>query len=650
MLVLDKRHEEPVVVALNHEDALTAVTVWVRVLQDVEQVAALDVEDDVLEPDAALRPELRVLRVVPVEVLHSSEDITVVCLRGTHWHRLECAQNEVRNRSSASQRTTKPTQNWPEIADFSLEEFFLWDAVPEIDSSREFGTTFDPFLVFSFVPEPETDLPAGWPTEPVALHFLHQQVESCPDFHREFIEQACRSHPSFFVIESTDPGRSIDLKDILTGRHFHVLEQSASRMLRARDVTFTRVVTAGGASIMLGASPWVIPPSWHLSVIEFRDQLFPRRLMTLADLSKCAIEVRQLYHQVVDAIVNPKLPTLQNTDGDPIEMTTMTYDLGVTAAEAFERLRPLATLRGEAHVDDERYDAAGGFEAAVLTWLKAGNRKHKDWDNTTLGTLRLDGSRLVIEVNSAKRQKRIAKEISKRFGSTPRRCPDGPSGRHVSSGWHGRLDVCGRSAAVGRHLLFERIEPCECADLERGGVPRNARLACVLHLRQSAVQRDDQFLQYPDAIRFAHRFSPDVPGHVSLQAHNGAPQRPMSRQPASLPMRAKSDASSFAIWTTSSIRGSGRTWSGACHRLASENTVRPIAPIATSTTTERTATGAPNPARARTTSESGTTMLGPKVMIFISTTRVATPGGRRSIEGSRIRDSQHRTALDETRA
>ena len=54
----------------------------------------------------------------------------------------------------------------------------------------------------------------------------------------------------------------------------------------------------------------------------------------------------------------------------------------------------------------------------MLTWLKAGNRKHKDWDNTTLGTLRLDGSRLVIEVNSAKRRKRIAKEILQRFGSS----------------------------------------------------------------------------------------------------------------------------------------------------------------------------------------------------------------------------------------
>ncbi len=38
--------------------------------KNVEQVAAFDVKDDVLVHDGALRPELRVLRVVPVEVLH----------------------------------------------------------------------------------------------------------------------------------------------------------------------------------------------------------------------------------------------------------------------------------------------------------------------------------------------------------------------------------------------------------------------------------------------------------------------------------------------------------------------------------------------------------------------------------------------------
>lgn len=147
--------------------------------------------------------------------------------------------------------------------DEAWEEFFLWDIVPETTAdSREFGTTFDPFFVFSFVPDAaDDDLPEGWPTEPLALHVLHQDVESCPDAHREFIEQACRSPASFFVIERTEPGRSIDLKDILTGRHFQVLEQSASRTLRPADVTFTRVVTTGDGAILIGASPWVIPPS-----------------------------------------------------------------------------------------------------------------------------------------------------------------------------------------------------------------------------------------------------------------------------------------------------------------------------------------------------------------------------------------------------
>jgi hypothetical protein len=69
-------------------------------------------------------------------------------------------------------------------------------------------------------------------------------------------------------------------------------------------------------------------------------------------------------------------------------------------------------------VDDGRYDAAAQIEAAVLTWFKAGNRTHKERDHTTLGTLRLDRSRLVIEVNSSRRRERIAKEIARRFGST----------------------------------------------------------------------------------------------------------------------------------------------------------------------------------------------------------------------------------------
>lgn len=74
-------------------------------------------------------------------------------------------------------------------------------------------------------------------------------------------------------------------------------------------------------------------------------------------------------------------------------------------------------LRGEAHVTDETYNASGGLCSATLTWIKAGNRKMKDWDNTTLGTLRVNEPQLVVEVNSARRRRRIEKEIARHLGS-----------------------------------------------------------------------------------------------------------------------------------------------------------------------------------------------------------------------------------------
>lgn len=306
-----------------------------------------------------------------------------------------------------------------EFFDEAWDEFFLWtDAPDDIENSKEFGTTFDPFFVFDFVPNATEDpLPDGWPTEPLALHFLHHEVESAPESHREFMEQACKSPASFFVIEAVTVGRALDIKDILTGRRFHVLEQSASRTLHVGDVLFTRVVTAGGGSIMIGACPWVIPASWHIPLIDMRQRWRPKRLLTRDELIDYNLEIRQTYHEIVDNLLHPTLPVMQNTDGDPIELTTLTYELGITVTEAVERLTPLATLHGDVHFADEVRDAAGTLIAATLTWIKAGNRKLKDWENTTLGTLRLDGSRLVVEVNSARRRRRIEKEIAKRLGS-----------------------------------------------------------------------------------------------------------------------------------------------------------------------------------------------------------------------------------------
>lgn len=90
------------------------------------------------------------------------------------------------------------------------EEFFLWDSVPDdLADSRECGTTFDPFFVFSFVPDPaEGDLPAGRPSRsrcgPATLS-VHRssssRVHSCSTVGRR------RFAPRLRVLDFTGGGR-----------------------------------------------------------------------------------------------------------------------------------------------------------------------------------------------------------------------------------------------------------------------------------------------------------------------------------------------------------------------------------------------------------------------------------------------------------
>ena len=108
-----------------------------------------------------------------------------------------------------------------------------------------------------------------------------------------------------------------------------------------------------------------------------------------------------------------------------LELTTLKYELGVPAAQAVERLTPLAMPRGEAHVTDEAYDTTGALSSATLTRIKTGNRQMKDWANTTLGTLRADEFATHRGNQLCAGTPRIQKEIAKHLGPAPTRRHDG---------------------------------------------------------------------------------------------------------------------------------------------------------------------------------------------------------------------------------
>jgi len=300
------------------------------------------------------------------------------------------------------------------------EDFWNYEDVPEhLATTPEFEPMFIPWLVLGFVPDTEVDdADPDWPTQPIGLEWLAATEDDVSDLDRVYIETACRSPMSVFAVEQVSPGRSLDLKDVLTGSRFRVLEQGASQRLRPADLVFARVLTIGGVSIMLGTAPFIVPPRWHTRIIDWRDRMFRKRLMTQQDLVDFDIEVRDLYFDIAAELLDPTPPRLTNTDGDLIALTTLTYELKTTVNEAFEKLAPLARVHGEDHTDEVIRDNAGAVTSASLSWIKAGNRQHKHWDNTVLGKIRIDAGRLVAEVNSAHRADRLTREINKRLGRT----------------------------------------------------------------------------------------------------------------------------------------------------------------------------------------------------------------------------------------
>lgn len=311
------------------------------------------------------------------------------------------------------------------------EDFWLYEDVPEdMPAEPEWEGMFMAWFTLGFVPDPECpERTSSWPTEPLGLHWLASAPATIDPLDRAFVEQACRSPLSVFVVEQVTPGVSVDVKDVLTGRSFHATELTASRSLRAGDLVFTRVVTMEGLSLFFGMAPYVAPPSWHVEVIDWRDEMFRKRAVTLDLVAEGDDELRDLYLDVRDAVLNPVPPVVNNHDGDPLCCVTLTYALAVDVAVAYERLVPLATLGPDVSDVAVTRDRAGVITAAELAWMNRTGKMSGASSRSTrpatsvrpaqsivLGSLTLSDGRLVVEVNSEKRATAIARQIRARFG------------------------------------------------------------------------------------------------------------------------------------------------------------------------------------------------------------------------------------------
>ncbi|MBS1601012.1 MAG: SEC-C domain-containing protein [Bacteroidetes bacterium] len=248
---------------------------------------------------------------------------------------------------------------------------------------------------------------------PIALQFLQKKGHLLTNYEKEFIRKICQTYYSFYVVLNVVPNESITLKDILLKNIVTVKELQGSNILQPGDVVFNRVLTMESQSICVGMFPMRFPSQLHADLLEIREKLIAQEgELTPEKLTgELADPIRLLFFNMCEELLNPILPEVSNSDGDPLIFCTLQFSLGCSVEEASQALLPMTLSKdiNEFLVGAKQDKKTGQIKCIELPWIKRGK-------NTIWGDIKIESNKLTIKVNSLNRANKAEKEIAKRLG------------------------------------------------------------------------------------------------------------------------------------------------------------------------------------------------------------------------------------------
>ena len=308
----------------------------------------------------------------------------------------------------------------------ATDEFWDWpesdeDLEPTPERLERTATLFWPWFLFSWYFDPgDVDETLTCPVEQtVAEVYAEKQGDTIDSLEAKIITAFGRKPYSFYEVTGVNPGKSLDLKDVLTGWEITVQERLGSERLQPADIVFGRVVMVDGVGMIVGLGSTIIPPRFKPQLIDMRHRLQEgQKPLTDEHLIDWDIDIRRLYLDLVERLHTP--PQMANTDGDPMEFHMLVYQID-SAEDAFEKLASLCvseskkTLRAAATLDSK-----GQIKAVEILWSRKGFKGQPGLNSTSLGHIRITNKKMTIEVNSANRAKTIQQLVARRMGDGAR--------------------------------------------------------------------------------------------------------------------------------------------------------------------------------------------------------------------------------------
>lgn len=275
---------------------------------------------------------------------------------------------------------------------------------------------FDRWFAFTWIPNPEDsdiDVPDTWPTAPLGITWLASGSARVSDRDQAFIVRAAESPYSAFQIEAVQPGWSLAIRDLMSGRRLLVVDPEISERARPDDILFSAVLTLGGVSTFVGPAPYTMPPDSRFELMDLRRCYSDVPWISRAELSEMDLagDLCDEYTQVCERGAT----SLLDTAGDLREPQHLRWDVSTSFHDMLERLRPLSVCFG----DEEAIDIENGPSGephVLMTWYRRGPSADKD-DCRMTAFLYLDEGRLAADVSSRMLADCLIAEVAARFGA-----------------------------------------------------------------------------------------------------------------------------------------------------------------------------------------------------------------------------------------
>lgn len=269
---------------------------------------------------------------------------------------------------------------------------------------------FMPWFFYEWQPDPRytSVKPEAQDGRTPGQAYLDKKARQLDPLLVRYIEQCGATPFSYFDVIEVRPGEGFTLRDIFTGGETYVTEQAGSRQSQAGDILFGKIVTIDGVSMLEACAPFMFPPMEKSAILKLRKKMERSKSpLTPERLREYRYDMLGIYHDITDRLLNPPMPRLHNTDGDPMLPHRLVYEID-SPRSALAALSPLClTDTAEELLAEASFDAHGELRSVEFSWQKRGNQKNKSWDNTILGHIKIDGRSMNIEVNSENRAKKI---------------------------------------------------------------------------------------------------------------------------------------------------------------------------------------------------------------------------------------------------